>query len=53
MLAEVGDTEVYDICDTSILLVRAAPGPEGIKAYYNACLHRGRQLPERLAAAAV
>ena len=26
VLAEVGDTEVYDICDTSILLVRTAPG---------------------------
>ena len=44
VLAEVGDTEVYDICDTSILLVRAAPGPDGIKAFYNACLHRGRAL---------
>ena len=44
VLTEVGDTEVYDICDTSILLVRAAPGPDGIKAYYNACLHRGRAL---------
>ena len=44
VLAEVGDTEVYDICDRSILLVRAAPGPDGIKAYYNACLHRGRTL---------
>jgi phenylpropionate dioxygenase-like ring-hydroxylating dioxygenase large terminal subunit len=44
VLAEVGDTEVYDICDSSILLVRAAPGPDGIKAYYNACLHRGRTL---------
>jgi len=44
VLAEVGDTEVYDICDTSILLVRAAPGPDGIKGYFNACLHRGRAL---------
>ena len=44
VLAEVGDTEVYDICDTSILLVRAAPGRDGIKAYVNACLHRGRAL---------
>ena len=44
VLAEVGDTEVYDICDTSILLVRAEPGPDGIKAYINACLHRGRAL---------
>lgn len=44
VLAEVGDTEVYDICDTSILLVRASSGPLGIKAYVNACLHRGRAL---------
>jgi phenylpropionate dioxygenase-like ring-hydroxylating dioxygenase large terminal subunit len=44
VLSEVGDTEVYDICDTSILLVRAAPGPDGIKGYINACLHRGRAL---------
>jgi phenylpropionate dioxygenase-like ring-hydroxylating dioxygenase large terminal subunit len=44
VLTEVGDTEVYDICDTSILLVRAAPGPGGIKAFINACLHRGRAL---------
>src|SRR5580658_10988553 len=25
VLCEVGDTEVYDTCDTSIVLVRAAP----------------------------
>ncbi len=43
---EVGDTCVYDICDLSILVVRAAAGDDGIKAYYNACLHRGRQLRE-------
>jgi phenylpropionate dioxygenase-like ring-hydroxylating dioxygenase large terminal subunit len=47
VLAEVGDTEIYDICDTSILLVRAAAGPGGIKAYYNACLHRGRTLRDQ------
>ena len=41
---EVGDTLVYDICDISILVVRT--GTEEIKAYYNACLHRGRQLRE-------
>ncbi len=43
-LAEVGDTEVYDIADKSYLLVRTAPGPGGIRAYSNACLHRGRAL---------
>lgn len=41
-VASVGDTHVYDICDTSILVVRSAPST--IKAFYNACLHRGRQL---------
>ena len=40
----VGDTAVYDICDDSILIVRVAPGPTGLKAFYNACLHRGRAL---------
>jgi phenylpropionate dioxygenase-like ring-hydroxylating dioxygenase large terminal subunit len=40
----VGDTLVYDICDISILVVRSAPST--IKAYYNACLHRGRQIRE-------
>lgn len=41
-IPEVGDTEVYDIADLSILVVRV--GPDEIKAYYNACLHRGRRL---------
>jgi len=41
---EVGDTFIYDICHWSILVVRTAP--DTIKAYYNACLHRGRQLRE-------
>jgi phenylpropionate dioxygenase-like ring-hydroxylating dioxygenase large terminal subunit len=41
---EVGDTCVYDICDLSFLIVRSAP--DRIQAYYNACLHRGRQLRE-------
>ena len=44
MLAEVGDTSVYDIADKSYLLVRTEPGADGIKAYVNACLHRGRAL---------
>jgi phenylpropionate dioxygenase-like ring-hydroxylating dioxygenase large terminal subunit len=41
---EVGDTCVYDICDLSFLIVRSAP--DRIQAFYNACLHRGRQLRE-------
>ncbi len=40
-LPEVGDTLVYDIGRHSILLVRTAD--HGIKAYHNACLHRGTQ----------
>jgi phenylpropionate dioxygenase-like ring-hydroxylating dioxygenase large terminal subunit len=43
-LPQVGDTLVYDIAGTSVLLVRTAP--DEVKAYYNACLHRGRQLRE-------
>ncbi len=41
-IPDVGDTCVYDICDQSILVVRVAA--DTIKAYFNACLHRGRQL---------
>ncbi len=44
-LPSVGDTVVYDIADMSFLLVRSAPGT--IKAFYNACLHRGTQLRDR------
>ena len=41
-IPEVGDTVVYDIADSSLVLVR---GPGGvIRAFHNACLHRGRQL---------
>lgn len=43
-IPDTGDTEVYDIAGISVLIVRTAPGE--IKAYYNACLHRGRQLRE-------
>jgi nitrite reductase/ring-hydroxylating ferredoxin subunit len=41
-LPDVGDHVVYDIAHLSFLVVRVAP--DQIKAYYNACLHRGRQL---------
>lgn len=41
-LAESGDYYVYDVGPHSALIVRAATGE--IKAYYNACLHRGTQL---------
>jgi phenylpropionate dioxygenase-like ring-hydroxylating dioxygenase large terminal subunit len=41
-LPEVGDSIVYEIADMSFVVVRTAP--DTIKAYWNACLHRGRQL---------
>lgn len=43
-LPEVGDHLVYDIAGHSYLIVRAAE--DVIKAYPNACLHRGRQLKQ-------
>ncbi len=41
-IPNVGDYHVYDIAHLSFLIVRTAPGE--IKAYRNACLHRGRKL---------
>jgi phenylpropionate dioxygenase-like ring-hydroxylating dioxygenase large terminal subunit len=41
-IAEVGSHVVYEIANLSFLVTRT--GPDEIKAYYNACLHRGRQL---------
>lgn len=41
-IPEAGDQLVYDIVDDSVLLVRTAEGD--IKAYINACLHRGTML---------
>uniref|UniRef100_UPI0034E1DF1D aromatic ring-hydroxylating oxygenase subunit alpha n=1 Tax=Mycobacterium sp. OAE908 TaxID=2817899 RepID=UPI0034E1DF1D len=49
-IPNVGDTIVYDIVDWSFLIVRVAP--DRIKAFYNACLHRGRQLRTNDCAAA-
>jgi phenylpropionate dioxygenase-like ring-hydroxylating dioxygenase large terminal subunit len=43
-IANVGDHIVYDIAGMSFIVVRTRPGE--IKAYYNACLHRGRMLRE-------
>jgi len=43
-IPDVGDYHVYDIAELSFLLVRS--GPDEIKAFYNACLHRGRLLRE-------
>jgi phenylpropionate dioxygenase-like ring-hydroxylating dioxygenase large terminal subunit len=41
-IPDVGDHVVYDIADSSLVVVRTAPGT--IKAFHNACLHRGTQL---------
>ncbi len=43
-IPEPGDYYVYDIGDRSALVVR---GPDGtVKAFHNACLHRGTQLKQ-------
>jgi phenylpropionate dioxygenase-like ring-hydroxylating dioxygenase large terminal subunit len=41
-IPEVGDYITYDVGRYSILITRSAP--DEIKAYHNACLHRGTQL---------
>ena len=43
-IPDVGDYHVYDIANLSFLIVRS--GPDEFKAFYNACLHRGRLLRE-------
>ena len=44
-LPEPGDHVVYEIADRSVLLVRG--DDQGIRAFHNVCLHRGRLLRER------
>ncbi|MDJ0785369.1 MAG: aromatic ring-hydroxylating dioxygenase subunit alpha [Myxococcota bacterium] len=44
-LAEAGDHVVYDLADQSILIVRGDDG--ALRAFPNACLHRGRALKDR------
>jgi len=41
-IPEVGDHQVYEVGNESLLIVRAAPGE--IRAFVNVCLHRGRKL---------
>jgi nitrite reductase/ring-hydroxylating ferredoxin subunit len=43
-LPEIGSFVRYDICDDSILVVRTGSGADDIVAYYNVCMHRGREL---------
>lgn len=40
-LAEVGDYFVYDIARMSVLITRSE---DGLKAFYNSCMHRGTKL---------
>jgi phenylpropionate dioxygenase-like ring-hydroxylating dioxygenase large terminal subunit len=44
-ISEPGDTHVYDIVRFSIIVCRSDDG--SIRAYRNACLHRGRQLVDK------
>ena len=41
-IPEVGDFQIYEVIDQSVLVVRSAP--DRIQAFYNSCLHRGRKL---------
>jgi nitrite reductase/ring-hydroxylating ferredoxin subunit len=43
-IPQVGDYIVYEIVGRSYLVIRSAP--DEIRAYPNACLHRGRQLKD-------
>ena len=43
-IPEVGDHIVYEIAGASYVVIRSAP--DEIRAYPNACLHRGRQLKQ-------
>ena len=43
-LPHVGSHVVYEIANLSFIVMRSAP--DEIKAFYNACLHRGRQLKD-------
>ncbi|MEY2402372.1 MAG: hypothetical protein QOJ08_2483 [Ilumatobacteraceae bacterium] len=43
-IPHVGSYITYDIAHLSFIVMRTAP--DEIKAYYNACLHRGRQLKD-------
>jgi phenylpropionate dioxygenase-like ring-hydroxylating dioxygenase large terminal subunit len=44
-IPNVGDADIYEINDVSIILIRVAQ--DTIKGYYNACLHMGRSLVDR------
>jgi nitrite reductase/ring-hydroxylating ferredoxin subunit len=41
-LRDVGDHVIYEVAGDSLIVMRT--GPDEIRAYFNACLHRGRKL---------
>src|ERR1039458_7323801 len=41
-IPETGDVWVHDVAGTSLLVVLSAPGE--VRAFHNACLHRGTRL---------
>jgi carnitine monooxygenase subunit len=43
-IPKVGDYLRYNLGKESFVVVRAAPGDAGIKAFYNVCAHRGNRL---------
>jgi len=43
-IPDVGDQIAYDVADQSVIVVRVAP--DEIRAYHNACRHRGTRLVE-------
>ena len=43
-IPNTGDHVVYEIVNDSLIVVRTGPKPTDIRAYINACLHRGTQL---------
>jgi phenylpropionate dioxygenase-like ring-hydroxylating dioxygenase large terminal subunit len=45
-IPNIGDHVVYDVAHLSVIVVRVAEGngPGAVKAFHNACLHRGTQL---------
>jgi phenylpropionate dioxygenase-like ring-hydroxylating dioxygenase large terminal subunit len=45
-IPRAGDFATYDIAGESILVVRTGAAIDALKAFYNVCQHRGRQLKE-------
>ncbi len=45
-IPKIGDFVVYEILTDSIIVVRTAVGDHGVKAFHNACPHRGNLIAE-------